>query len=95
MSLLNVRKNGFVLEEDPLSPPGCHFRLTAVPFSKNITFGVEGTSSLDSLFQGDGNYRMFSQACVEHPSDNPFLLLSQSYTSWTLIQDMELFHKKI
>ncbi|KAE8009504.1 hypothetical protein FH972_005936 [Carpinus fangiana] len=37
-----IRKNGFTLEEDPCAPPGQHFRLKAVPFSKNITFGVEG-----------------------------------------------------
>jgi DNA mismatch repair protein PMS2 len=30
------------LEEDPNAPPGHHFKLKAVPFSKNITFGVEG-----------------------------------------------------
>lgn len=39
----NFRKNGFALEEDPYAPPGQHFRLKAVPFSKNITFGVEGS----------------------------------------------------
>ncbi|XP_022758013.1 DNA mismatch repair protein PMS1 isoform X2 [Durio zibethinus] len=36
-----IRKNGFVLEEDPHAPPGQQFMLRAVPFSKNITFGVE------------------------------------------------------
>ncbi|XP_030947502.1 DNA mismatch repair protein PMS1 isoform X2 [Quercus lobata] len=36
-----IRKNGFTLEEDPHAPPGQHFKLKAVPFSKNITFGVE------------------------------------------------------
>lgn len=39
----NFRKNGFVLEEDPDAPPGHQFKLKAVPFSKNITFGVEGS----------------------------------------------------
>lgn len=38
----DLRKNGFSLEEDPHAPPGHHFKLKAVPFSKNITFGVEG-----------------------------------------------------
>ncbi|XVE73307.1 hypothetical protein DITRI_Ditri11bG0107100 [Diplodiscus trichospermus] len=43
-----IRKNGFVLEEDPHSPPGHHFKLIAVPFSKNITFGVEDVKDLIS-----------------------------------------------
>lgn len=30
------------MEEDPDAQPGHHFKLKAVPFSKNITFGVEG-----------------------------------------------------
>ncbi|XP_022149528.1 DNA mismatch repair protein PMS1 isoform X2 [Momordica charantia] len=37
-----IRKNGFTLEEDPHALPGNRFKLKAVPFSKNITFGVEG-----------------------------------------------------
>ncbi|XWS46672.1 hypothetical protein CRYUN_Cryun14cG0087800 [Craigia yunnanensis] len=36
-----IVKNGFVLEEDPHAPLGHHFKLSAVPFSKNITFGLE------------------------------------------------------
>lgn len=36
------RKNGFALEEDVHAPPGHRFKLRAVPFSKNITFGVSG-----------------------------------------------------
>lgn len=40
------RKNGFTIEEDPHALPGNRFRLKAVPFSKNITFGVEGGSRL-------------------------------------------------
>lgn len=43
------RKNGFVLEEDMHAPPGHHFKLKAVPFSKNTTFGVEGNPCLGSL----------------------------------------------
>ncbi|XP_057782344.1 DNA mismatch repair protein PMS1 isoform X2 [Salvia miltiorrhiza] len=34
------RKNGFSLEEDDQAPCGHRFVLKAVPFSKNITFGV-------------------------------------------------------
>lgn len=36
------RKNGFSLEEDMDAPPGQRYKLKAVPFSKNITFGVSG-----------------------------------------------------
>lgn len=43
-----IRRNGFALEEDPNAPPGCHFKLTAIPFSKNITFGVEDVKDLIS-----------------------------------------------
>uniref|UniRef100_A0A803NQM6 Sm domain-containing protein n=1 Tax=Cannabis sativa TaxID=3483 RepID=A0A803NQM6_CANSA len=49
------RKNGFALEEDLDAPPGHHFRLKAVPFSKNITFGVEDVKDLIStLADGHG-----------------------------------------
>ncbi|KAJ4847438.1 hypothetical protein Tsubulata_030681, partial [Turnera subulata] len=40
MHLDTFRKNGFTLEEDPHAPPGQRFKLKAVPFSKNITFGM-------------------------------------------------------
>lgn len=43
-----IRKNGFILEEDPHAPPGRQFKLRAVPFSKNITFGVEDVKDLIS-----------------------------------------------
>lgn len=44
IKVLIFRKNGFVLEEDVDAPPGQRFMLKAVPFSKNITFGVAGNS---------------------------------------------------
>ncbi|XP_078429762.1 DNA mismatch repair protein isoform X4 [Wolffia australiana] len=44
-----IRKNGFSLVEDANGPPGQHFLLTAVPFSKNITFGVEDVKELLSI----------------------------------------------
>ncbi|CAN4091435.1 unnamed protein product [Withania somnifera] len=34
------RRNGFLLEEDLCAPPGHRFKLKAVPFSKNTTFGI-------------------------------------------------------
>ncbi|CAM8933258.1 unnamed protein product [Rhodiola kirilowii] len=46
MHLDTLRKNGFTLEEDLHAPPGNHFRLIAVPFSKNIVFGVEDAKEL-------------------------------------------------
>ncbi|KAJ6723436.1 DNA MISMATCH REPAIR PROTEIN MLH PMS MUTL [Salix koriyanagi] len=48
MNLDIIRKNGFALEEDPHAQPGHHFKLKAVPFSKNITFGVEDVKDLIS-----------------------------------------------
>lgn len=47
---LFARKNGFSLEEDPHAPAGLRFRLKAVPFSKKITFGVEGSLCYHFLF---------------------------------------------
>ncbi|KAI4341690.1 hypothetical protein MLD38_026383 [Melastoma candidum] len=64
MHMDKIRKNGFILEEDHHAPPGCHFKLMAVPFSKNITFGVEDVKELISTLadsQGDcsiiGSYK--------------------------------------
>lgn len=47
---LIARKNGFSLEEDPHALIGQRFKLKAVPFSKNITFGVEGNKGYLILF---------------------------------------------
>uniref|UniRef100_A0A5B7C9M9 Putative DNA mismatch repair protein PMS1 isoform X2 n=1 Tax=Davidia involucrata TaxID=16924 RepID=A0A5B7C9M9_DAVIN len=44
-----IRKNGFALEEDVHAPPGHRFKLKAVPFSKNITFGVSDVKELISI----------------------------------------------
>ncbi|PHU21995.1 DNA mismatch repair protein PMS1 [Capsicum chinense] len=43
------RRNGFLLEEDMCAPPGCRFKLKAVPFSKNITFGIADVKELISI----------------------------------------------
>ncbi|TMW98551.1 hypothetical protein EJD97_003895 [Solanum chilense] len=43
------RRNGFLLEEDPCAPPGHRFKLKAVPFSKNITFGIADMKELISI----------------------------------------------
>ncbi|XP_074349402.1 DNA mismatch repair protein PMS1-like isoform X1 [Apium graveolens] len=44
MHMDTIRKNGFALEEDLYAPLGQRFKLRAVPFSKNITFGVVASS---------------------------------------------------
>ncbi|CAH2071956.1 unnamed protein product [Thlaspi arvense] len=49
-----IRENGFLLEENPSAPPGRHFRLRAVPYSKKITFGVEDLKDLISTL-GDNH----------------------------------------
>lgn len=58
------RKNGFSLVEDNQAPCGRRFVLKAVPFSKNITFGVADIKDLISILsdsQGEcsmiGSYR--------------------------------------
>lgn len=43
------RRNGFLLEEDLCAPPGHRFKLKAVPFSKNITFGIADVKELISI----------------------------------------------
>ncbi|XP_013621640.1 PREDICTED: DNA mismatch repair protein PMS1 isoform X3 [Brassica oleracea var. oleracea] len=49
-----IRENGFLLDENPSAPPGRHFRLRAVPYSKKITFGVEDLKDLISTL-GDNH----------------------------------------
>ncbi|VVB07009.1 unnamed protein product [Arabis nemorensis] len=49
-----IRENGFLLEENPSAPPGRHFRVRAVPYSKKITFGVEDLKDLISTL-GDNH----------------------------------------
>lgn len=43
------RRNGFLLEEDLCAPPGHRFKLKAVPFSKNITFGIADVKELIAI----------------------------------------------
>ncbi|KAI7735013.1 hypothetical protein M8C21_016193 [Ambrosia artemisiifolia] len=50
-----IRKNGFSLEEDLDAPPGNRYKLRAVPFSKNITFGAADVKELISILaDGEG-----------------------------------------
>ncbi|XP_044419817.1 DNA mismatch repair protein PMS1 isoform X4 [Triticum aestivum] len=56
MHMNTIRKNGFVLAEDLHASPGSHYLLKAVPFSKNITFGVQDVKELICMLsdsQGD------------------------------------------
>ncbi|KAJ8898622.1 hypothetical protein K2173_004235 [Erythroxylum novogranatense] len=65
MNMGIIRKNGFTLEEDLQAQPGHRFKLKAVPFSKNTTFGAEDVKDLIStLTDGQeecsiiGSYKM-------------------------------------
>ncbi|GMI69429.1 POSTMEIOTIC SEGREGATION 1 [Hibiscus trionum] len=88
-----IRKNGFVLEEDPHAPPGHHFKIRAVPFSKNITFGVEDVKDLISTLsdgQGEcsiiGSYKMDTPNSV-CPTRVRAMLASRACRSSVMIGD--------
>lgn len=49
LHLDTFRKNGFDFVEDIDAPPGRRFLLSAVPYSQNITFGVEDVQELLSI----------------------------------------------
>ncbi|KAL5543775.1 hypothetical protein UlMin_007559, partial [Ulmus minor] len=86
-------KNGFALEEDPDAPPGQHFKLKAVPLSKNITFGVEDVRDLISNLADNhgecailGSYRMDTADSV-CPSRVRAMLASLACRSSVMIED--------
>ncbi|KAG2693459.1 hypothetical protein I3760_08G098200 [Carya illinoinensis] len=88
-----IRKNGFSLDEDPYAPPGRHFILKAVPFSKNVTFGVEDVKDLISTLadsQGEcsiiGSYKMdtYDSVC---PTRVRAMLASRACRSSVMIGD--------
>ncbi|ONH93891.1 hypothetical protein PRUPE_8G259200 [Prunus persica] len=88
-----IRKNGFSLEEDPHAPPGQHFKLKAVPFSKNITFGVEDVKDLISTLADShgecsiiGSYKMDTVDSV-CPSRVRAMLASRACRSSVMIGD--------
>ncbi|KAB2052684.1 hypothetical protein ES319_A12G139800v1 [Gossypium barbadense] len=88
-----IRKNGFILEEDPHAPPGHHFNLRAVPFSKNITFGVEDVKDLISTLsdsQGEcsiiGRYKMDTSDSV-CPTRVRAMLASRACRSSVMVGD--------
>ncbi|KAL6217237.1 hypothetical protein ACLB2K_010454 [Fragaria x ananassa] len=88
-----IRKNGFSLEEDPHAPPGHHFKLKAIPFSKNITFGVEDVKDLISTLADShgecsiiGSYKMDTVDSV-CPSRVRAMLASRACRSSVMIGD--------
>ncbi|KAE9611525.1 putative DNA mismatch repair protein family [Lupinus albus] len=88
-----IRKNGFTLEEDPNALPGCRYKLTSVPFSKNITFGVEDVKELISTLSDEhgecsiiGSYKMDTSGSI-CPSRVRAMLASRACQSSTMIGD--------
>ncbi|KAM7527075.1 hypothetical protein LguiB_030485 [Lonicera macranthoides] len=68
MHMDTIRKNGFVLEEDVDSPPGQRYMLKAVPFSKNVTFGVGDVKDLISILaDSQGECRMMGSYKMDTP----------------------------
>ncbi|AQK53276.1 DNA mismatch repair protein PMS1 [Zea mays] len=87
------RKNGFVLAEDLHASPGNHYLLKAVPFSKNITFGVQDVKELISMLadsQGDcsiiSSYKLDTADSV-CPSRVRAMLASRACRMSTMIGD--------
>ncbi|OVA02657.1 DNA mismatch repair protein [Macleaya cordata] len=88
-----IRKNGFTLVEDVHAPPGHHFKLRAVPFSKNITFGAEDVKELIStLVDGQGECAIVSSYKMDTadsicPSRVRAMLASRACRSSVMIGD--------
>ncbi|KAK1278172.1 DNA mismatch repair protein PMS1 [Acorus gramineus] len=88
-----IRKNGFSLMEDVHASPGNRYLLRAVPFSKNITFGVEDMKDLISTL-ADGkeecsilsSYRMDTSDSL-CPSRVRLMLASRACRSSVMIGD--------
>ncbi|CAL0316198.1 unnamed protein product [Lupinus luteus] len=88
-----IRKNGFTLEEDPNAPPGCRYKLTSVPFSKNIMFGVEDVKELISTLSDEhgecsiiGSYKLDTSGSI-CPSRVRAMLASRACQSSTMVGD--------
>ncbi|XP_019441764.1 PREDICTED: DNA mismatch repair protein PMS1 [Lupinus angustifolius] len=88
-----IRKNGFTLEEDPDALPGCRYKLTSVPFSKNITFGVEDVKELISTLSDEhgecsiiGSYKLDTSGSI-CPSRVRAMLASRACQSSTMVGD--------
>lgn len=88
-----IRKNGFTLEEDPNALPGCRYKLKAVPFSRNIVFGIEDVKELISTLaddQGDcsitGSYKLDTSDSICPPRVRA-MLASRACRSSIMIGD--------
>ncbi|KAK7270208.1 hypothetical protein RIF29_23191 [Crotalaria pallida] len=88
-----IRKNGFTLEEDSSAPPGCRYKLKSVPFSKNITFGVEDVKELISTLSDEhgecsiiGSYKLDNSGSI-CPSRVRAMLASRACQSSTMVGD--------
>ncbi|VAI57965.1 unnamed protein product [Triticum turgidum subsp. durum] len=93
MHMNTIRKNGFVLAEDLHASPGSHYLLKAVPFSKNITFGVQDVKELICMLsdsQGDcsiiSSYKMDTTDSV-CPSRVRAMFASRACRMSTMIGD--------
>lgn len=68
MNMDIIRKNGFTLMDEVNAPPGHRFKLRAVPFSKNITFGAEDVKELIStLTDSQGECALISSYKKDTP----------------------------
>ncbi|KAF9622071.1 hypothetical protein IFM89_029355 [Coptis chinensis] len=88
-----IRKNGFTLVDELDAPPGQRFKLKAVPFSKNITFGAEDVKELIStLSDSQGECTMMSSYKMDSldsicPSRVRAMLASRACRSSVMIGD--------
>ncbi|EFJ13647.1 hypothetical protein SELMODRAFT_121896 [Selaginella moellendorffii] len=78
------RQNGFDFTEQEDAPPGQRILLSAVPFSKNVTFGVSDVQELVSLLSED--YGSSSSHLVQ-PSRVRSMLASRACRSSIMIGD--------
>ncbi|KAL3648019.1 hypothetical protein CASFOL_008987 [Castilleja foliolosa] len=93
MHMDTFRKNGFLLEEDVHAPSGRRFILKAVPFSKNITFGIADIKELISILSDShgecammGSYRSDTADSVCPPKVRA-MLASRACRSSIMIGD--------
>ncbi|KAK6120212.1 hypothetical protein DH2020_046118 [Rehmannia glutinosa] len=93
MHMDTFRKNGFLLEEDMHAPTGRRFILKAVPFSKNITFGIADVKELISILSDSygecamiGSYRSDTADSVCPPKVRA-MLASRACRSSVMIGD--------
>ncbi|KAL6564199.1 hypothetical protein OROMI_015649 [Orobanche minor] len=88
-----IKKNGFLVEEDVRAPSGRRFILKAVPFSKNLTFGIADIKELISILSDShgectiiGSYRSDTADSVCPPKVRA-MLASRACRSSIMIGD--------